>query len=760
MSKPRALIVLLLAVPLAAQEVPSTLDPETGRILFRTELVIEPVDLAGGWLELTPLAVDPPAVLIRLENREVVDGELRLAPGIAAGAAMLCTGGRPFAVLCEQVFVEGTVWIEPGRLSEVAVRFEPGIAVKGHYRLDDWPVAGARVAVVPNGLSTNRAFTMPLGVQGGGYGRDAVPREVLSDQEGRFLLPRLAAGEYFLETILPSGRVHRTEPFRLPDRDTVRRETGAPAERVVVWDLGEIDVADGLTVSFQVSDPRGSPLAGARIAGRQGETPETLVDFEATADRDGKARLSGFSAESGVHLSCRMPGYRTVRRQYSLLPVFVDCVLEPLAGVRGEVIGLDSLPVAGGMVSIEPLAAGDEAESARPPEPQEVGVTGRYNLRGLIAGEFRLRAAAPGFAVEQRTFVLAPGERRELESIVLLPGREIAGLVVDADTGKPLEQVEIRAVEPPGAALTVSDEEGKFTLATRTDESLVLQLSAPKHATRQVTVTPERLEKRKPLRFEMTRAGWIWVVVWDEAADLPCQGCRLLVRPTASDLTTDGFGEALSEALTPGSYRVYRPRVSHLGSKVIEQDNAEYRQVYVRPGKTARVRFGERRSSVRVVFRPSPGADWTLSARTARRSERVRPEPDGGFRVRHRRGESLDLYLHLYDTASGAEIEVLQATLPAELAATELVLRTSGTRVHGRAVSGGEPLAGEWVRLKTLTYSPQASARTRPDGSFSIPHVPAGVYAVFIGARKVRLISLRTGQSLDLGAFDLIAGSF
>ncbi len=70
------------------------------------------------------------------------------------------------------------------------------------------------------------------------------------------------------------------------------------------------------------------------------------------------------------------------------------------------------------------------------------------------------------------------------------------------------------------------------------------------------------------------------------------------------------------------------------------------------------------------------------------------------------------------------------------------------------------PIPGTRVRLRTLDAVIYATARTRSDGSFAIPYLPAGVYAVFIGERNAQFASLRAGQSLDLGTFELIAGSF
>ncbi len=763
------LALLLVGVGSAAQDSGPVLDPETGLVLSISELVLEPDDLEDGWLELTPLVAEAPAWVKRLGDRTSEDGELRMRPEVPPGAALLCTGAAGAAVLCEQVYLQGEAWIERGESLAVEVRFEPGIAVRGRYLLDGWPISGARVAVVPAGLAVDRPFTMPLDVELSRSRAPAIRREVPSDAGGHFALPRLAQGEYFLETVLPSGRIHRGDPFELPDLRALRRRTGAGDDQIVVWDLGEIDVADGLVVAFQVSDPEAEPIAGARVAGRQGSTPRDLINYEALTDGDGAAMLSGFSVEQALHLSCRKPGYRTLEQDYPLLPVLVTCILEPQAEVRGEVLGIEGLPLPGARVSLEPIAiqpvtmepvADVEPEASPAPLPAKVDATGRFMAGELAAGEYRLRAAAPGYEVEIETFVLEPGQRLDLEVVVLLHGRALEGRVVDAETREPIAGAEIRAVSPPGAVFEITGEDGGFILATRTREPLVLALSAEDYAGREVTVTPERLAEREPLTLTMERGGRIRALVWDEATDLPCQSCRLVVKPTSTELVTDAAGEALSATLAPGWYRVRRPRISHLGSTVIAEDDAEFRYVRVRRGETSTVRFGERRRSLRVVFRPSPDAGWSLSARSPSRVERYQQDPGGGFQVRHRAGESLDLFLHRFEPETGAEVEVRQTVLPAEIATAELVLPLAGGRLHGRVKSDGIPVHGARIRLRILDNVTRASAHTRPDGSFAFPHLPAGVYDVVIGERSVQYVSLRAGQSLDLGTFELIAGSF
>ena len=756
--------VFLWAAAAEAQVAPEeaaepVLDPESGLTRTVGELRLEPMALTGGWLELTPLAPNAEGVLIQLPDRQPEEGELRLAPGVPPGAAMLCTGSLGAAVLCEQIFVPGEVWVEPDQAVTVEVRFETGLAIVGSYLLDGWPLAGAEVSVVPAGLETARAFTVPLGPSQKSDSDWTMVREVSSDADGRFALPPLAAGEYFLETLLPAGRVHRSDPFLLPSPEAARLEAGA-GESTVVWDLGEIDVADGLVVELLVGDLTGRPLAGAVVAGRQGATPETLVLYEATTDAYGRAKLSGFTVDEPVHFSCRAPGYRSWRREWELLPVYVECALEPKAAVAGEVVSAEGVPLPGSWVAVVAVDEPDSDSQLPAARAEAVDAQGVYAVGDLPAGAYLLTAAAPGHEVVTTEFELNPGEELILEPLVLRVGLELTGLVVDGETGEPIEGVDVESISPPGAVATTSDGEGRFLFATRSDEPLVLALSSPDHVRLEVALTIPRRVPEEPFRFELERGGLVRAVVWDEATDLPCQGCELRIEPSGTRLTTDGFGTAVSEPLSPGDYRVFRPRILHRGSTVISREDAEYRSVRVLRGRTATVRFGERQEKVRVRLERALGPGWSVSVQSPRRFERFAARSDGSFEVGRPPGELIDVHLHRYDPAARSETSVLLGTLPATVPGGEWVVPLPGTHLMGLGWSEGAPIAGESIQLMTLDRHVVASARTRPDGTFDIPHVLPGVYAVMIGRVNVHFVSLRQGQALDLGTLELIAGGF
>jgi len=138
-----------LATPVLSQTPILFPDPYPVFVAAETELLVPPIEISTGWIELTALVGDAAATVIRLGDRKLEDGELLLRPGLPPGPAMLCSGGAPFAVTCEQIYAERGLVAETTPLTAVDVRFEDGLEVAGRYLLDSLPVAGARVAVVP-----------------------------------------------------------------------------------------------------------------------------------------------------------------------------------------------------------------------------------------------------------------------------------------------------------------------------------------------------------------------------------------------------------------------------------------------------------------------------------------------------------------------------------------------------------------------------------------------------------------------------------
>lgn len=764
-----ALLLATLLGPLlgAGEGIPVPVAPNADQ--SATVLVLPAGELADAWMELTHLASDAPPLLLEIGERTADDGPLDVRPPLPPGPTMICLGGVLYGVTCEVVLRGAGEVVGPLSIELAAL---PGVALTGQIRVDRQPVEGAGVALVPVGLDAPRPFTMPLEKVGG-----RLVREVETDADGRFELPRIATGEgsreVFLEIFLPSGHIHRSEVFEVRTPAELLAAAGVegtrqaieaitPDGREVLQDLGRIDLPGGLDLLVRTVTPDGAPVAGAAVVASQGETTAELRRFGGISRAAGEVRLSGLLAELPLRLECSAPGYVPAESDHQLLPVEIDCVLEPFPEIVGAVVGPDGSPPPGSRVAARPAGASGEELPGTPLDDD-----GTFALLEVQAGEIEITAAAPGHRVERRTVTAAPGERLDLGTLRLRAGRDVDGVVVDAESGDGIAGVEIMAVDPPGAAATASDADGTFTVSLGDDRPILLRFQAPDYAPRDVEVTPEETAAAgrrligDPLRIALEEAGFLLVVI-DNADGEPCRGCRVVIWPEGEELFTDGNGEALSGPLAPGQHRVARPRIDHLGSTVVEQPDADVHQAVVRSGRISVTRLRDAGETVRIVLdRPLDALGPLLTARslTARsldRTARLLPEPDGSFLLPRRDGETLDLFLGFYDATAAADTRVWQAILPASLRNDELRLRLPRTLVTGRAINTAGPIAGASVIVRRFDAPDlRAFTRTGADGRFRLPQLPPGIYRLWIGPRPITQFDVREAQIRDLGTFEL-----
>lgn len=701
------------------------------------------------WLEVTPMAGEEPAALYRLPAFEAKEEHIIHLWGFPHGNAIVCRGGDEQAVACWQGFLEPGIVYPVERL--------PGLAVRGSFRLADLPVADVRVAVVPEGLWSARPFTLPLARDGGG-----MRREVRSDEEGNFSLPLLAPGTYRLEALLPSGRVFRDEVFTLPTPAAARAESGG--DEAPVWDLGLIEVPDGATVQVVVRDGAEQPVADVQVSALQGHDRHDAVTFEARTDAEGRAALRGFDLSSPATVRCARPGYGEVSLVFELLPTQVFCLLEPLAALEGTVHNFADEPLAA-TLTLHPTA------EARAPRLLQAGADGRFVFAELEAGDYELEIAAPGYEPETRAVSLAIGQRERLEVITLLAGGEIEGRVYDAQTGDGIAGARLEALVPPGAARTSSTADGTFTLAVPRDQALVLAVSAEDHATTTVRLNREALRSNEDVEIALERGGWLEIWVEEPTTGAPCAGCRVIVHPGNLELETGREGVVLSETLAAGAYRVDFPRLWNRGSLVMEEPAVEVRRATVKAGKSTIVRFAAVEETVRVRFDPAPGPGWRLGSRDGRRFRLHDPESDGSFRVPRPGRYGSTLVLERYDAATGAVVTVRQGSLPPRFDEEEITFSLPNAALSGRISTFDGPLGGARIRLYSFLgplrnegpfidperhRTPAAELRTDATGTFHVPYLPAGVYNILVGDRPLRSISLRAGQALELGTFELL----
>jgi RNA polymerase sigma factor (sigma-70 family) len=309
---------------------------------------------------------------------------------------------------------------------------------------DGKPVPGAAVSVeVPLSEPISRWMDPP-----------AAP-PAWTDDAGRFRLDGLAPGDATIRAVHgPRGLFGRTGPVKVP-------EGGVAAIRV--------DAAPGAVLSGTVAREDGTAVAGAllRIAvggvdpGQPIFREKTLDALEADAEvqpvgEGGAFRVAGLPAGKYT-LFAAAEGCSPVRgTEVDLAAGEVREGLRIVLGgerfLAGRVVDEDGSPVPGARITVQ-----DVEEARVGPGGVGAGHTdaeGRFRIPGLTAPRYRVRAQAPG-----RPDAVGEGTPGGGEVVLRLRrGLAIGGVVVDAETGKPLAGI------PVGAqflkARSINDREG------------------------------------------------------------------------------------------------------------------------------------------------------------------------------------------------------------------------------------------------------------------------------------------------------------
>ncbi|HEX2253971.1 MAG TPA: carboxypeptidase regulatory-like domain-containing protein [Thermoanaerobaculia bacterium] len=334
-----------------------------------------------------------------------------------------------------------------------AIALERGAGVAGWVSDADSgdPLPGVDVEAVPQGARLFEAVVAGL-----------APRAT-SGATGEFLLPGLAPGDWEIR---------------------FRRAGVAPAAVQVslagesVEDLGEVVLSPGVAVSGRVTDRAGNPRPGlaVRVYAGDGETWSALAESHCDAD----GRFEGLRLAPGPY-RVRVEGERPLLTQgLELGPEERERELELVAGgvrLAGRVLR-GGAPVAGGslhlLASDDPgrhrgklilHGAGTRSQTFGLPTTRaagEVGPDGTFVLEDSPTGWVEVTVQPPAGAATVRR--LHVPDRAEAWIEIDLEGETLAGRVVDADDGQPLEaRVAVYlAGAPTPAAVAWSRVDGTF----------------------------------------------------------------------------------------------------------------------------------------------------------------------------------------------------------------------------------------------------------------------------------------------------------
>ncbi|HZI09586.1 MAG TPA: carboxypeptidase regulatory-like domain-containing protein, partial [Myxococcus sp.] len=306
-----------------------------------------------------------------------------------------------------------------------------------------------------------------------------------TDARGRFLLSGLPPGRYVVEATYAAGVVERSGAQRI--------ELEADASKDVT-----VRLEDGWTLSGQVVDEAGQPVAGVRIV------PDTPDEAQPEWRRSvGFISCSGppslRTGPEGRFTLRNLPGAEldldAVKEGYRLLPARssggepskrerlrvradtgeVRLVLGRLARIRGRLTGPDGAPVpaftVNGTLGIDP--GGAFAEPFEDSGPQHLAFT------------------APGMAVVHRMVETRAGMDLDMGEVRLTPGRRLSGQVLDARTSEPVKDAQAYASgarRPAGApfryeGLLRMGSEGRFESPRVEDGPITLSVTASGYLT-------------------------------------------------------------------------------------------------------------------------------------------------------------------------------------------------------------------------------------------------------------------------------------
>lgn len=522
-----------------------------------------------------------------------------------------------------------------------------------------------------------------------------------------------------------------------------------------------------------VVDGAGKPLAGARVQAVLRAAPRQRTfsrsgegERHTASGPDGRFRLSGLLAGATWEIRASRPGRAPARISLPILtPISardLRLVLGPGRNAAGRVVDRAEKPVAGAEITLlattgEHAPANGDGTRRRGEEGIDLwkattGPDGRFAVAGLPLGAVDLRAAKPGLVpVTVRALAIPGGPGGpagdapfDLGTVILEPGAEVRGIVIDRD-GRPVEGAEVHAAQDlrrlrfaleSGGPVerrpeTVTGADGRFAIADLRRGDRV-DLVVRGRGLLPASVSGVRAPNAQPVRVVLERGAQVTGRVVD-AEKRPVAGAELSLqmdRPGEEKglLRLSGGARAAATSDADGRFS-FAPVPAGRGALGVNADGfqpIESRELAVPAAGIADLELvldsgavlegrvftadGEPVEDARVVS----GAAASIS--DADGVYRLEGVPPGRRKVqlRHREFPPLDK-----DFAVESGVNSLDLILPA------------GHEVAGRVVDrDGRPVSGAGLAL-FLDGSPrEQEAVGGEDGAFSFPRVADGVYTL------------------------------
>ncbi len=335
--------------------------------------------VAGAVVELRDSSDASGAAILRATADAAGVATLRAVPG---GSYVLYAAAAPHAPSWQALQLAE----RPGEIERITVELRSGVAVTG--RVVDSrgaPVAGARVTAEDAGA------LVPLTQ----LDRDFVE----TDARGAFRIAALLAGTYRFVARSAAHAPSSSAPLRI--------STSAPAEVTIT-------MAAGGRLAGRVVETGGEPVpfATVRVAvdgGAWGQASARQI----TSGQDGAFELTGLPRQRLAAVAASGSSTSLTRTFDLAQGDALDAVLalDSDGAIAGVVQDPEGRPIVEAVVFAEPHAAMARTRTestVRGVLSAVTGGRGRFELQGLPAGKYALRASWPGASPRQRTQRLRP----------------------------------------------------------------------------------------------------------------------------------------------------------------------------------------------------------------------------------------------------------------------------------------------------------------------------------------------------------------
>jgi RNA polymerase sigma factor (sigma-70 family) len=301
----------------------------------------------------------------------------------------------------------------------------------------------------------------------------------------------------------------------------------------------DFQVASGHSLSGRIIDEAGKPIAGAEVAfeGGNGRCANTGQngDFFFQHVAPGEHRLSAFDREHSAYerfdFDFEMPA------DHSVTDVVITLKAKRAGTISGRVTDAEGNPLAGLRMLAFTSRRGPGEVSVQ--EETETDDDGRYEFHELGGATYFNVDVYPGkFAVQRLHDVEVGSTGVDLRLARLA---QISGQVVDAATGKPIPEFDVRFAHSIGKEHDVESEhlsewvsfasaEGRFKLDTIAPPSTRLEVRAQGYShfeSERIAVEPG--DNIEGLRFALSKGASIAGHVIDAATGEPLSGARVRV---------------------------------------------------------------------------------------------------------------------------------------------------------------------------------------------------------------------------------------